>query len=323
MHAKLNYSLTIQQQKASDEILYYLKQNQDVIVNAVCGAGKTELCYQAIEYYINQGKRVAFAIPRKDICIEIYARLKKDYPSLSMCLVYGNHHDKLNGQLVVLTTHQLFRYKEYFDMLILDEADAFPYYKNDLLASFLHISCKGPIIYMSATIMDIYKRQCNNIVYINRRFHQIDLPVPIFIRYTFFNKYEVLKQTLNKLKNKLVLIFVPTIDIGKKLSSKTHIDFIYAALANKDVYLNKFKNKEIKILITTSILERGITIKDVQVIVFEANHRLFDEASLIQISGRVGRKITSPTGKVFFLATNMSEEMNKCIKEIKRKNNSE
>ena len=145
----------------------------------------------------------------------------------------------------------------------------------------------------------------------------------IFIRYTFFNKYEVLNQTLNKLKNKLVLIFVPTIDIGKKLSSKTHIDFIYAALANKDVYLNKFKNKEIKILITTSILERGITIKDVQVIVFEANHRLFDEASLIQISGRVGRKITSPTGKVFFLATNMSEEMNKCIKEIKRKNNSE
>ena len=30
---------------------------------------------------------------------------------------------------------------------------------------------------------------------------------------------------------------------------------------------------------------------DVQVIVYEANHKLFDESSLIQISGRVGRKI--------------------------------
>ena len=64
----------------------------------------------------------------------------------------------------------------------------------------------------------------------------------------------------------------------------------------------------------------GITIKSINVIVFEANHKLFDEASLVQIAGRVGRKISDPTGKVYFLATSMSESMKKCIKEIKSKN---
>ena len=105
--------------------------------------------YQSIEYFVNLNKKVGFAIPRKDVVIEIYDRLKKDYKDIKVISVYGNHNDIIDGQLIVLTTHQLFRYKNYFDLLILDEADAFPYYKNDLLNSFLKNSCKGPIVYLS------------------------------------------------------------------------------------------------------------------------------------------------------------------------------
>lgn len=318
--AKIDYKLTKSQSRASNEILSHVRNNQSVIVNAVCGAGKTELVYKSIEYFINNNKKVGFAIPRKDVVIEIYNRLKKDYPSVSMCCVYGGHNSVLQGQLIVLTTHQLFRYKGYFDLLILDEADAFPYYNNEFLSIFLNESVNGPIIYLSATIKDSYKKICNNVVYVNRRFHNIDLPVPKYVKYNFFNKYKVLNEVVKKLKRKQILIFVPTIDIGKKLAQKTKYPFIYSSYKHKQKYINDFKNNKLQILITTSILERGMTFFDVQVIVFEANHKLFDESSLIQISGRVGRKLNAPTGNVYFLSNKESENMKKCINQIILKN---
>ena len=316
----MNYKLTNTQENASNQILKYVSNNQSVIVNAVCGAGKTELVYSSIEYFINNNKKVAFAIPRKDVCIEIYNRLKNDYPNVELSLVYGGHSKYLQGQLIVLTTHQLYRYKNYFDLLILDEADAFPYYNNEFLELFLNESVKGPIIYLSATIKEDYLKKCNNVVYVNKRFHNYDLPVPQIIKYNKLNKTKILLNKLNSLKGKPVLIFVPTIECGKKLSKKTNIPFVYSSFDKKTKYISDFKENKIKTLITTSILERGVTFFDVQVIVFDADHKMFDVSSLIQISGRVGRKLKAPTGNVYFLSCSISNEMNICIKEIIEKN---
>ena len=63
-----------------------------------------------------------------------------------------------------------------------------------------------------------------------------------------------------------------------------------------------------------------MTFFDVQVIVYEANHKLFDESSLIQISGRVGRKIDAPSGNVYFLTNKKTPSINQCIKKLKQKN---
>ena len=67
-------------------------------------------------------------------------------------------------------------------------------------------------------------------------------------------------------------------------------------------------------------MERGVTFFDVQVVVFNANNELFDVSSLIQIAGRVGRKMKAPQGKVYYLASNMSKAMKDSIKQIKDKN---
>lgn len=300
--------------------MLYIKKNKSVIVNAVCGAGKTELVYSSIEYVLNKGLKVAFAIPRKDVVIEIFNRLKHDYPNVKMCCVYGGHNEVLNASLVVLTTHQLFRYKNYFDLLILDEADAFPYYNNKELNYYLNKSVNGPIIYLSATIKDSFYKQCKNIVYVNKRFHNKDLPVPKVKRYFFFNKMKVLKDTIKTINDKPLLIFVPTISIGKMLSKKTGYQFVYSSLINKEKYIELFKNKKIKVLITTLILERGVTFKNVQVIVYDADHAIFDVSSLIQISGRVGRKIDAPSGNVYFLLSKKTDSVKKCIKQILTKN---
>ena len=55
VHANIDYDLTHAQQKAGKEILNYIQKGKSVLVNAVCGAGKTEIVYQSIEFYLNQG----------------------------------------------------------------------------------------------------------------------------------------------------------------------------------------------------------------------------------------------------------------------------
>ena len=318
--ADLSYQLTNIQQNASKQILKCIKNNQSVIVNAVCGSGKTELVYETIEYFLNNNKIIAFAIPRKDVVNEIYHRLIKDYPTVDISMVCGGNTNKLEGQIVVLTTHQLFRYEDYFDLLILDEADAFPYYENELLNVFLKKSCKGLVIYLSATMKSQYLNECEEVVYVNRRFHNKDLPVPKIVKYNKANSITILNKTIESLRGKPILIFVPTIDCGKKLEKKLNCPFVYSSYKYKEKYINEFKENKINILITTSILERGMTFFDVQVIVYDAQHDLFDESSLIQISGRVGRKLKAPTGNVYFLATKITSSMRKCIKTIKIKN---
>ena len=75
-------------------------------------------------------------------------------------------------------------------------------------------------------------------------------------------------------------------------------------------------------LVTTAVLERGVTVKDLQVIVFNADHVLYTSAALIQIAGRAGRKKEYPTGEVIFIASKKTNEMEESIREIERANKS-
>ena len=81
-----------------------------------------------------------------------------------------------------------------------------------------------------------------------------------------------------------------------------------------------FRKKEVSILVSTTILERGVTFPFVDVFVLESNHRLFTKSALVQISGRVGRSKERPTGELFFLSDGITKEMKKAIKEIKEMN---
>ena len=54
------------------------------------------------------------------------------------------------------------------------------------------------------------------------------------------------------------------------------------------------REKEIPILLTTTILERGVTFPKLDVAVFGAEDRIFTESALVQIAGRVGRSSELP-----------------------------
>ena len=71
---------------------------------------------------------------------------------------------------------------------------------------------------------------------------------------------------------------------------------------------------------TTAVLERGVTVKNLQVIVFNSSHALYTSQALVQISGRVGRKKDYPNGEVIFIASKKTKEMEECLNEIKKAN---
>lgn len=82
----------------------------------------------------------------------------------------------------------------------------------------------------------------------------------------------------------------------------------------------KLRNQQIPGLLTTTILERGITIKNVQVAVVGAESRIFTSSALIQISGRVGRNIDFPKGDIVFFHHGITAEMDDARNEIIRLN---
>ena len=73
---------------------------------------------------------------------------------------------------------------------------------------------------------------------------------------------------------------------------------------------------------TTVVLERGVTVKDLQVIVCNADHSIYDKHALIQIAGRVGRKKDAPEGEVIFLAKKLTRAIQDTISDIEKSNES-
>ena len=63
-----------------------------------------------------------------------------------------------------------------------------------------------------------------------------------------------------------------------------------------------------------------MTFIGVDVVVYQADHPVFDEAALVQIAGRAGRKKEDPYGEVKFYAFSKKREVDQCIERIKTAN---
>jgi competence protein ComFA len=70
------------------------------------------------------------------------------------------------------------------------------------------------------------------------------------------------------------------------------------------------------VLLTTTILERGVTIPNIDVAVIGSEDRVFTESALVQIAGRAGRSSEFPTGDVTFFHYGKTSEMVKARNQI-------
>ena len=240
-----------------------------------------------------------------------------------MSAVYGGHHDELIGDFIICTTHQLFRYYNTFDLLILDEVDAFPLNNNETLMNIAHNSCKGRIIYSTATTNSFILNYIKN-----RKYKEINLYVrpslkPLIVPKIYLMPNIIMYIVIYKIlksRNQQWIVFVSSKDKAKKLnkifSKLFNTTYVYSDLEDRRKNINNYKTKKNQIIFSTTVLERGITIKDVNVCILYDRKNAFSKESLIQMCGRVGRSINNPYGELFILSSVIDLNIIDCKKEI-------
>ncbi|MCD8209573.1 MAG: DEAD/DEAH box helicase family protein [Coprobacillus sp.] len=327
----LKYQISKEQEEISHQVLENYMNGVNTLIDAVCGAGKTEIILEVISYALYHNMTVGFAIPRRDVVIEIAQRLTDIFTENEVISVYGGHNDILIGDIIVLTTHQLFRYENYFDLLIMDEIDAFPYKNNKLLNFFFESSVSKNYVLMTATASDEMLESFNKpgyqVLSLNSRFHGHLLPVPqLKVRRKPFNYiclYRQMKRIIDS--HKPLLVFCPTIYQCEFIYSLVkHFfslgDYVHSKRENREKIIDDFKANRYHYLITTSVLERGVTVENLQVIIFNADNPIYSKETLIQISGRVGRKASAPEGEVIYIAEEKTNAIVTSIEGIEEKN---
>ncbi|WP_411953909.1 helicase-related protein [Alkalibacillus sp. S2W] len=120
--------------------------------------------------------------------------------------------------------------------------------------------------------------------------------------------------------NRRFLLFVPTISLAEQLATKLDLPYVHAESPERHHLIQQFRTQSISALITTTILERGVTFPSIDVAVIQADHHVFDEAALIQIAGRAGRSAQDPTGDVTFFYEQTTEAINRATTYAIRKN---
>ncbi|MBK0347963.1 DEAD/DEAH box helicase family protein [Aerococcaceae bacterium zg-ZJ1578] len=325
-------TLSNEQQRVSSLLVEHVADyKKDDIVVAVTGAGKTEMIFEVINHVLTKQGRVAVVSPRIDVCLELAPRLQQAFSGVDMITLHGKTHESYRyTSLVVSTIHQLWKFYHAFDLIIVDEVDAFPLANDDGLHFAVQqaLKPKGKKIYLTATpdrfLQNKIKAKQAEVALLPARFHGYPLPEPKFCWIGDW-KQQIQQRKKGKLWLLLLdflhgegikLIFMPSIAIADVLYQWVQeevTDIKLAVVHSQDSEriekVQQLRNGVLDALITTTILERGVTFKNCQVLIVGAEDVKYSEAALIQMSGRVGRNPQFPTGRLIYAHFGVSKKM--------------
>lgn len=313
----LKFELSHAQQRASDAMVKAVACNMNVLMNAVTGSGKTEITFAAIQAARQAGKRVAFIAPRIDVVKEVYMRLRDAFKNSRIDLKYDGVKIEFEHQFLVATVQQLYNYKKHFDVIIVDETDAFPLTMDDeLMRTIVHAAKEiHSIIFMTATPSKRMLRFLGEYetIAITKRYHGHDLAVPELRWINIIKDIRKRKpstaliQLLEEIiqADRKVLVFVPEIELMHMLEEILadrfeNLTSVYSGDISRYAKVEDMRASNIHVLLTTTILERGVTFPYLDVIVIGADY--YDFSSLMQICGRVGRRPEDPLGHIYFFS---------------------
>ncbi|MGG3309108.1 helicase-related protein [Paenibacillus lautus] len=313
------------------------------LIWAVTGAGKTEMIFPLLQSILDVGGRVLVAAPRRDVVLELAPRLSKAFPEQTVVTLYGGSPDRWKqGSITLATTHQLLRFRGAFDLVVIDEIDAFPYHNDPMLDHAAKGACKsgGKYIYLSATPPTPLQREAaaGRLPHakVPARFHGHPLPVPQKLKISTVNRCLQEKKLPPLLVRSLsaslsrgaqVFLFVsrikhidPMLELLRKAIANMLIEGTSSIDPERASKVMSFRNREIRLLVTTTILERGVTVPKSDVFILDADSELFDEAALIQMAGRAGRSKDDPAGRVAFAAPQWTRSQSSAVRQIKAMN---
>jgi competence protein ComFA len=349
---------------------------------AVTGAGKTEMVFPLVESALLRGGRALIATPRRDVVIELDPRIRKAFPNASVVTLYGGSEQRWErGDITLATTHQLIRFYQGFELVIIDELDAFPFHNDKMLHYAADKSCApgAARILLSATppaeLQRAVRRGHLPHARVPVRYHRHPLPVPVLLRtptvqqmleqrklprslhsalqrslergaqlFVFVQRIaqtepmaELLRAALQRLEPRAAKQRSQKARMAERVAAPVAVNPFdqstpfqetqiveVAATSSQDeeraVKVQRFRSREIRVLVTTTILERGVTIPQSDVYILDADGKLLDEASLVQMAGRAGRSADDPFGRVYFCSRERNRAQTDAVRHIRTMN---
>ena len=322
---QLKFELTTDQKNAVNDILNDMDSSSRMnrLLQGDVGSGKTVVSFIAMYANYLSGMQSALMAPTEILAVQHYNNLKemiKDFP-VNVALLTGStlkkdkeiiYKDLKEGKIdIVVGTHALIQddveYKN-LGLVITDEQHRFGVNQRGNLQNK---GVKPDILYMSATpiprtyALTIYGDMDTSIIKekpLGRK------KIKTYVKSSAEIK-DVLEMMLEELKkHHQVYVIAPLIeDNGVESSELTsvldlrdkmqlafgeyyNIDIVHGKMAshNKEQIMEDFKNNKIQILISTTVVEVGVDVKNATtMVIFDANR--FGLSTLHQLRGRVGR----------------------------------
>lgn len=299
-----------------------LSSQRDLIALAQTGTGKTAAFSLPIIQQINrefQGLQVIVLCPIRELCLQITSDIKtftKHSTGINVVPVYGgerigNQINLLRGnaQIVVGTpgrVHDLIRRKVLklgsIKWVVLDEADEMldMGFKDDLDSILKETPKTKQTLLFSATMPDsvrkIAQKYMNNPEEISSGQKNVgaDNVTHEFYSVHAKDRYEALRRILDSLPDVYGILFCRTKIETQEVASRLIRDHYMAEAIHGDVeqsfrtdIMNRFRKKQIQLLVATDVAARGIDVKDLTHII---NYNLPDgNETYIHRSGRTGR----------------------------------
>ena len=347
-----NFQLTKNQNDIIDEISKDLSSHSKMfrILQGDVGSGKTIISLIAAANVIESGHQVAFMAPTEILAMQHYLLANKIFnkTNIKTNFLTGKstylERKKIINKLkekeinIIFGTHALFQKKTKFNhlgLIIIDEQHKFGVKQR------MELSKKGgddcDILLMSATpiprtlIMTVYGDMDVSRL-IEKPYYRKDITTLSKPEVKINEVIEFIKKEI-KIGNQIFWV-CPLIEESKKLDYEAAIKkfeylnkifpykvgLIHGSLKKeqKEIVLKNFLDKNIQILVSTTIIEVGIDFPNANVIVIE-NSNKFGLSQLHQLRGRVGRGIKQGTC-ILFYKKNLSENAKKRIKILKSTN---
>lgn len=315
----LPFQLTEDQKKCVWEIYDDLVSTKHMnrLLQGDVGSGKTIVSFIAL--YINYlgGFQGALMAPTEILATQHYNNIKKIMPNLNIVLLTGKLkasekkkiYNNLDNTDIIIGTHALIsenvKYKN-LGLVITDEQHRFGVKER---ASLKNKGIMPDVLYMSATpiprtyaitlfgdmdissitakpngrkeIITMLKKDTEIKEVLEAMYEQIKLNHQIYVIAPLIEESDKIElENVIKLKDKMEIAFGKVCKVGL-MHSKLSKD-------EKEQVMEQFKNNEIQILISTTVIEVGVDVANATMMVVFDSYR-FGLSTLHQLRGRVGR----------------------------------
>ncbi len=349
--SSLKFKLTTDQITSLNNINKDMESKQKMfrLLQGDVGSGKTIVSVIAAINAINAGYQVAIMAPTEILAIQHYKFILENFNTfcnpeiLTGKTEYKKRKrvlkDLLNNKIdILIGTHSIFQEKiTYFNLglIIIDEQHKFGVNQRKKLSDKGGNDCD--VLVMSATpiprtmMMTIYGDMDISLIKSKPKNRK---PIK-----TYSKNETKISEVINFIKSEIskknqVFWVCPLIKESKKIDHQSaiekykylskifndRVDIVHGAMSKeeKDKVLNKFNERKIDILVSTTVIEVGIDFPNANVIVIE-NSNKYGLSQLHQLRGRVGRGNKESSCILMFKA-GLSENARKRITILKNTN---